>query len=136
MTQEQFVNGLGATQERLKRIRQLPFEQASKELENLKVEARALYRKLAFQHHPDRNPGSTGEAFRLLGKALQKIESLQVQRERPGRTFQVHVQFVPVVEFINCWTGERAPAYFPGAASPSVKVPAYDARRVVNLKPV
>jgi DnaJ domain len=84
---------LDATPQRIQQLQVMPFQQAVRALEALKVHARARYKKLAFQWHPDRNQGDSGaeERFKVLGAVLSDLEKLQL-RPPPPR---------PVVRFVH-----------------------------------
>lgn len=115
------VQALGFT---LEPLRGLTFEQACVKLEELKKGARTQYRRLVFQHHPDRNPDdpTASRTLQELGLAMKQIEGLRLQ-QRQQPVFQVQFAMVPVRAVVR-----TAPSY---STSPAPPPRTYDARRVV-----
>lgn len=133
---QQLAAEFGFDQVVLDRLRQTPFEQARKDLEAVKVEARKRYRKLAFKYHPDRNQGNpeAEDIFKALAPVLQRIEALQVHPPRP----QVRMQ--PMVVQFHSYQG---PSPFSGAvnftttsSTTTSSTMNYQAHRVVFIRPV
>jgi hypothetical protein len=129
--EKRLIIELGLTLERLTALQEAPYEQAVKLLENLKKEARASYRRLAFKYHPDRNAGNSeaSKIFKTLSEVLRKVEALQIRPRRrppPPTVFRFDYED-PVQE-------RRAPSY---AVNPTAgESRPYNASRAVNLRPV
>lgn len=80
---------MGVTEQRVMAIQAAPsFEESKVRLAALKADAKATYKKLAFQYHPDRNPGdasagpptySRGDDPRRRGPACRRV-SAQTRR--------------------------------------------------------
>ncbi len=72
---------LNVTPDRLHKLRMIPFPEAVRKLESIKVEARKLYKQLAFKWHPDRNPDDPNveDQFKALGAVLADLEKLRIQ---------------------------------------------------------
>ena len=134
----QVARALDATPERLQAIARLPnFELARKALEELKAEVHKRYKKLAFEWHPDRNPGDPeAEAkFKALGQVLKELDKLQLQRPQP--VFHRVVHFYRTSPYGGSVTTNTTATGF-GAwhpfDSPVTPTRPYDARRVVFVK--
>jgi len=127
---------LNATPDRVKRLGALPFKQAAEGLEKVKVEARKLYKQLAFKWHPDRNPDSQEEAatrFKMLGHVLKELEAIQVRQRPPMPMQQVfHVVFHRNTATATT-TNTTSWASRPDATTASPG-PSYDARRVAYIR--
>lgn len=125
---ERLVREFGLTPEVAMRLQRMSFEQAVKELETVKVQAKATYRKLAFKYHPDRNPGDAEAEvlFRALAGTLEFIEHLQMKRPTPP-PFVVHFHH-------NTPQGPhfRPPSY--STATTSTSSGTYNAARVVHIR--
>jgi hypothetical protein len=125
---------LGLTPQRIHELRTLPFEKAVVQLDELKKEARGLYRKQVFKCHPDRNPNDDRAAERLrdLAEVLQKIEGLRLQKAAPPpvlmRIQYVYVNGAQPGPFVN-----TVPSYSTTASTTSTT---YQAGRVVFVRPV
>jgi len=63
------------------------FPEAVKMLENCKKKAKVGYKKLAFEHHPDR--GGDEDKIKELNALFDLIEKIQVQPPRP-RPIVIH----------------------------------------------
>jgi vancomycin resistance protein YoaR len=131
----QYAAQLGLTPQRIQALQSLPsFDEASRSLEVLKKEARAQYRKLVFQYHPDRNPGnvSASETLRDLGEVMRHIEALNIQQRVPQPVMQIHfvqVQHQPVTVHVR-----TAPSYNTSTAGTTTST--YHAPRVAFIRPV
>lgn len=135
----QVARALDATPERLQQIARLPtFELACKALEELKTEVHKRYKKLAFEWHPDRNPGDPeAEAkFKALGQVLKELDKLQLQRPQP--VFHRVVHFYPASPYGGTVTTSTTTtgfgAWHPFDATTTGPARHYDARRVVFIK--
>ena len=129
---------LHATPDRVKQLGSLPFKQAAEGLEKVKVEARKLYKQLAFKWHPDRNPDSQQEAatrFKMLGQVLKELETLQIRQRPPMPMQQVfHVVFHRgTTTATTATTVNWASAPRPDATNANPG-PSYDARRVAYIR--
>lgn len=116
---------MGVTEQRVMNIQTASsFEEARARLAALKADVKATYKKLAFQYHPDRNPGDVeAEAkFKGLGAVLQEVEKLEV-RARPQ---PIPVQ--PTTPFYS-----RRPSIYSTVTNTASGV-GYDARRVVFIR--
>jgi hypothetical protein len=144
----QLAAEFGATPERLNKLRQTPFPQATKDLAELQREAKAAYKQLAFKYHPDRNPDDpegAAEKFKLLPQVLREIENLRVApRRRPQRQRLRRVVFVPGFGF-GVGTGPGVTTSTTGPmgygqvinatnAGPTSTTNTYDARKVTFIK--
>ena len=119
---------MGVTEQRVTSIQAASsFEAARSRLAAFKADVKATYKKLAFQYHPDRNPGDAeAEAkFKGLGTVLQEVEKLEVQA-RP--------QPIPVQSTTPFYSRRPGPSIYATVTnSTSVNV-GYDARRVVFIR--
>lgn len=121
---------LGVTFQHLQQIQHMPvYEMACEALENLKEVARVRYKKLAFEYHPDRNPGdaSAEVKFKILGKLLEELKGLRLQKPAPvlHHTVVVAWQAGPV----------RSPVTSYKPSSTTATTSTYHARRVVFIRP-
>lgn len=93
------MQALDATPQRIHQLQRMPFQQAVKALEEIKVEARKRYKKLAFQWHPDRNPDdpSAETKFKLLGSVLADLEKLRFRPPPPPRPMVIRHVYMPSV---------------------------------------
>ena len=95
------MTALNASPQRIQLLRTMPFQQAVNALEAIKIEAHKLYKKMAFEWHPDRNPDdpSAEDRFKALGLVLADLEKLSVRSPpRPVRYVQ-YVYFPSVSPF-------------------------------------
>lgn len=131
-----FAERLGFTAACVDQLRRMPFEGAQVRLDELKKEARKLYRKLVYQLHPDRNPDDpdAGTKLQVLSDVLKQIEGLKLQRAAPPPI--MHVQFHPSMQVqrvhMHRYNGTTS-GYSSTSTSTTVT---YVATRVVNIKPV
>lgn len=107
---------LGFTFEALRHIQSLPLQEATRQLEALKLQARKRFKQLAFQYHPDRNPGDAEALalFKLLTPALEALQKTVVGPRRPQPPAQP----------------ETAPVAQQGGFSVGMNTPRGPARRV------
>lgn len=76
---------LGVTPAALQAVRMAPPEKAKLMLDELKAIAKARYRKLAFELHPDRTNGDPAktEKFTFLSQVIKQIEAMEYRAAPP-----------------------------------------------------
>lgn len=119
---------MGVTEQRVMAIQAAPsFKESKVRLGALKADAKAAYKKLAFQYHPDRNPGdAAAEAkFKALGAVLKEIEKLEVQPPTPQPVMVAE----PATNFYS-----RRPSIYANATATTNSGTSYDARRVAFIR--
>jgi DnaJ-class molecular chaperone len=73
-----------------------------------KEEVKKSYRKLALQHHPDKNNGSSSESFKLISEAYQILSDDQKRyeydngRSRSAKNSDFNGSFVDPNDLFRC----------------------------------
>jgi len=137
------VAEMGITPDRVQGLKTATsFEEAKNRLDALKADVKANYKKLAFKYHPDRNNGDAEaeQKFKALAMVLRDIERLQVQPPRPPPVRVYWVRSYSSTHVSTNSTSTVTSTTFGVVvnntnAGPSA-TPAYDARRVVGIRPV
>lgn len=131
MTPADVLSSLGFTPEAIAALQRLPtLGLAEERLEMMKTAAKALFRKYAFEWHPDRNPGdpSAAERIRLLIAVHERIQGFRVQPSQPVQVLAVSFHYYPPT---NPYSGTAVATYF----RPTVQTVARHPEAVVQMKP-
>lgn len=96
---QQILNEMGITPLDFQVIQTAPsFKEAQRLLEALKDKAKAGFKRLAFEYHPDRtgnDPAKTAK-FKLAATVKDDVEKLQVNPPRPV----MQVPFIQVIQIV------------------------------------
>lgn len=107
------LNALGVTPQALEAIRRSPsFPVAKQLLAQLKGQAKAKYRQLALDCHPDRTGGDKAkeELFKLVSQVWEDLQKLEIRPPAPQPVVRVmFVQQAPVTTTTTTVTGTGGP---------------------------
>lgn len=83
--QQEAYAALGIRGSDLESIASLPLAEAEKAWRDLKRRAQKVYKRLAFELHPDRNGGNEGKTrlFSLLSRAMNELDQMSLPQRKP-----------------------------------------------------
>ena len=145
---QQALHALGVTPQALELIRRSPFEDAKRQLAQLKVASKKQYRRLALELHPDRTSGDKikEELFKLVDRVHQDFQKLEVRPPAP-RPVWIRIVGAPVWGPVSATTTTTTTTASQntttwaswssggGTTNVSTPQPRQNARHVVNMRP-